>query len=306
MGMFDDDPLKAPVVLPDEEPDEAEEVKESEQPQAYGSVRQPEPQETSKEQTDEDQRYALPVKPKQPKTKGGSKRWLIPLVILAMAAGGFGAFKLLKKKPAPAASTAATSSQTATKPAETAIKDLPDSPLDTKYENGFLGVTLSYPSTWIVTAAADKTSVKLESPDFQYKTTDKGQITGNFRIYIRKAARTVDGKYIGRGVAIEPSQKLKYTKPAVGQRTETNLTLFGLDDTSNFAFMMITSNFDLKKGDTLGPNYGKEAETYIIVGGFSAKDRADDLATNTVDPSIVTTSQAYKTALEVLKSLQLQ
>jgi hypothetical protein len=148
--------------------------------------------------------------------------------------------------------------------------------------------------------------VRLESPDFSYQTTSKGTVTGNFRIYIRKGARTVDGKYIGRGYAFQPSEKLVYAQPALGQRADTYLSLFGLDTPDNFAFFLIAGNYNLNKGDTLGPDYGKEIDTYIIAGGFSAKDQKDDLATNPVSTEMVKISNAYKQAQVILKSLQLR
>ena len=43
----------------------------------------------------------------------------------------------------------------------------------------------------------------------------------------------------------------------------------------------------LQKGDTLGPNYGREQGTFIIACGFSSKDLKDDLATNPVSPDLL-------------------
>jgi hypothetical protein len=69
---------------------------------------------------------------------------------------------------------------------------------------------------------------------------------------------------------------------------------------------MIAGNYSLKQGDTLGPNYGKEPETFIVAGGFSSKDLKDNLATNLVDPVVLDSSNAYKQAIEIVKSLQLR
>jgi hypothetical protein len=239
-----------------------------------------------------------------PIKKSHKKLWLTLVIILAVAGLGYGAWTFFgKKKPSTQSNT--NNTQTATQQTETITKDVADADGTKEYENGFLGVDLTYPNTWTATEGINGESVRLESPEFSFDTTDKGPVTGNFRIYIRKGARTIDGKYIGRGVAIQPSEKLKYTDPAPGQRTETNLSLFGLDDTENFAFFMIAGNFELKKGDTLGPNYGKEAETYIIAGGFSSKEFKDDLQTYSVPPDYLKTSNAYKQVVEILKSLKL-
>ncbi|HSX23702.1 MAG TPA: hypothetical protein VLE74_01250 [Candidatus Saccharimonadales bacterium] len=229
----------------------------------------------------------------------------IPVVVIVLSAAGFGVWKLFgSKKSATVASKSASQPQLSaegTPPGQ----DVPDTTKTQTYENGYLGVKLTYPSTWTATESDTKDSVRLESSSFSYATVGKGSVSGYFRIYIRKGARDVDSKYIGRGYAIQPSEKLTYTQPAAGQRADTNLSLFGLDTPDNFAFFMIAGNFSLKKGDSLGPNYGKEAETFIIAGGFSSKDLKDDLATNPVAPELLQSSNAYKQAVDILKSLQL-
>lgn len=232
------------------------------------------------------------------------KKWpFIALFIVLLVSLGFVAYKLGSKKPVvdtPAVETTQTEQTTASEP------DIPNTTETKEYSNGFLGVKLTHPSTWTATESSNGDSVKLESPDFSYQTKSKGAVTGNFRIYIRKGARTADGTYIGRGYAFQPSEKLVYAKPAPGQRADTYLSLFGLDKPDNFGFFLIAGNYNLKKGDTLGPDYGKEAETYIIAGGFSSKELKDDLATNAVSTELLQTSNAYKQALEILKSLQLR
>lgn len=246
--------------------------------------------------------YKVPDYPGMKPPKNRKKSLIvIPLVIIVVGALGFGGYKIFGHKK----STPKTVTNASTDIPDASNKDVPLASSTKTYENGFLGVTLSYPDTWTTTESDNKASVRLESPNFSYLTTSKGTVTGNFRIYIRKGARTIDGKYIGRGYAIQPSEKLTYAKPAVGQRTDTNLSLFGLDTPDNFAFFMIAGNYNLKKGDTLGPNYGKEQETYIIVGGYSSKDLKDDLATNPVSTDMIKTSNAYKQATDILKSLQL-
>lgn len=237
---------------------------------------------------------------KPPKRKRNFKLPLIILVVLIVLAGlGYGSWKLLSKKKAPPATqnTAATTPTTPQNqedvPAVTATKD---------FTAQTLAVEFNYPSSWIVTE--NNGGITAISPTFSYMTQDRDKINGYFKIYIRNTARDVDGKYIGRGVVIQPTQQLTYTQPAPGQRTSTNLSFFGYDTPDNFAFMMITGNFNLKKGDTLGVNYGKEAGTYIIVGGFSSTDQKDDLGFNKVSPDNFQSSNAYQQAVEILKSLK--
>ena len=164
---------------------------------------------------------------------------------------------------------------------------------------------LKYPDNWTVTETTDN-GLRIESPEFSYQTIDKGDVTGYFRIYIRKSARSSDGKYIGRGVALQPSEKLVYSQPTISQRKETSLTLFGLDTTDHFAYFLLTPNFQLNTGETMGPNYGKEIEAYIIGGGYSTKTLTDDLATYKVSKDGLTQKNSYKQAIEIIGSLKFQ
>ncbi len=251
---------------------------------------------------DPNQHQPLHLEPIVPAKK--RKRWpFVALFFLLLVALGFGAYSLGSKKPVAEAPTAET---TQTEQATTSEQDTPNTTETKEYSNGFMGVKLTHSTAWTVIESSNGDSVKLESPNFSYETKSKGTVIGNFRIYIRKGARAVDSPYIGRGFAFQPSDILVYTKPAPGQRADTYLSLFGLDKPDNFGFFLIAGNYNLEKGDTLGPDYGKEAETYIIAGGFSSKDLKDDLATNAVDTELVNTSNAYKQAIEILKSLQLR
>lgn len=238
--------------------------------------------------------------PLQPKHSSGKKPIFIALTVLILAGLAYGSFKLLHKKspPAPVATTPAVAVT------KTEVKDLSDATSTKEYENGFLGLALTHPSTWTTTETTDN-GVRIESPTFSYENLAGNTVSGYFRIYIRKGARAIDSKYIGRGVAIQPSEKLTYTKPAVGQRADTLLSLFGLDTKDNFAYFFVAGNFQLKEGDTLGPNYGKEPETFIVAGGYSTKELKDDLATTQVPTSYIKTSNAFKQAIDIIKSLQL-
>jgi hypothetical protein len=181
--------------------------------------------------------------------------------------------------------------------------DIPAAELTESYSGQDVHVEFTYPKTWKVSEA--EAGLRIESPVFSYPTTG-GQKDGNFRIYIRTGSRAVDGKYIGRGVAIKPSEKLTYKAPAVGQRSDTLLSTFGLDTPDNFAFFLIAGNFQLQKGGSLGPEYGHEAETYIIAGGYSGVDLKEDLATYPVRLDYYASTNAYKQAIEIIKTLKLK
>lgn len=232
-----------------------------------------------------------------------SKKFLMICGVLIFAGlAAVGSLKLFKKRPA----TRHIPPQTATQSTPSTVKlpsDVPDAPNQTPYSSSLLSLKLTYPSTWKLTETPDN-GVKLESPAFAYDTL-LGAVNGYFRLYIRKGARSVDSNYIGRGVAIDASQKLTYTQPAPSQRKDTLVSLFGIDDSDSFSYLFVAGNFQLKKGDTLGPGYGKEADTFIIAGGYTDDSLKDDLATNAVSPTLLTTSKAYKQALEIIQTLQL-
>lgn len=238
----------------------------------------------------------------------GKKKIVLVIIGMAITVAGIGliTWKLLVKENPTVNSTQATNPATSQPSAQTSDSDIPSYTTTKEYENGLLALKLDYPDTWKISESENKDGVRIESPDFTYTTLDKGQVKGNFRIYIRKGARSVDSKYIGRGVAESDSVKLVYSKPTPGQRAETYLSNFGLDETSNFAFFLIAGNFNLKKGDTLGPNYGKEFDTYIIAGGYTDASLKDDLATHTVPASSYANLNAYKQAVDILKSIQVR
>lgn len=245
-----------------------------------------------------DEQPKITTNGKPPKKR---KQLIAIAVVVAMVIGGLAGWKLLssrkiKSNPSPVQTTKQQQQSTQT-------TDVPDVTATKNYSNDPIGFKLTYPDSW--TATDSEGGERFESPDFIYQTTNKGNVTGNFRIYIRKTARESDGKYIGRGLAIIPSEKLTYKTPLPGQRTDTLLSSFGLDATDNFAFFLIAGNFNLKKGDSLGPNYGKEADAFIIMGGYSAKDIKDDFATNLIPTTSYNQTKAYKQAMDILKSLKL-
>lgn len=225
--------------------------------------------------------------------------------ILALAAIGFGIYKILLQDSRPAISNPedASSVESPVSQADSALNDVPDTAEMKTFKADFPRLEATHPSNWTVTE--NERGVRFESPEFRYELLNGTSTVGNFRIYIRQGARDIDSKYIGRGVASLPSEVLTYTGPAPGQREQTNLSFFGLDSDDHFAFFFIAGNFSLQKGDTLGPTYGKEAETYIVSGGYSEKALADDLAANPVSLEKFNQTNAYKQALEIVKSLKL-
>ncbi len=203
-----------------------------------------------------------------------------------------------KKSDSSAASTAATTEQTQPETSEVSI-------LSESYTSNSLRLSFKYPSDWKVNEV-DR-GIRVESPNFTFTSKGQGEVNGNFRVYIKKGARSIDGKFLGDGYAVSPSSKLEYSDPANGQRDSTWLTDFGLKTTDNFAYFVVQGNYELKKGATLGPSFAKEADAYLIAGGYSKPDLTDDLdmVLLPVDGDYNQSPQ-YKTATSIVQSLQLR
>lgn len=240
--------------------------------------------------------------PTVPRKRGFKKPLLIALVVLVVAGLGLAAWKVLSKKPKPTPQVTITQ-PSAPASAPKATSDIPSVTSTKDFTAQTLAVEFKYPSTW--TPTEKDGGISVISPTFSYQTKTGGSVNGYFKVYIRNTARSIDSKYIGRAYAVQPTQKLTYANPNPNQRKDTYLSFFGYDDGSNFAYFMITGNFpNLKKGDTLGPNYGKEPGTYIIVGGYADATLKDDLQFNQMPPDSFSASNAYKQAVDILKSLR--
>lgn len=241
-----------------------------------------------------------------PSPKFSKKRLILVLAGLFIIGGTGFAVALLQesgnqKQPVPANQSAANSEENQTNTND----DVPSVTATKTFKSDFPRIEFTYPENWKVTENTEQEGIRVESPNFNYTSINGNKISGYFRIYIRQGARQQDGKYIGRGVAAVDSEKLTYSAPASEQRPETNLSFFGLDGADNFAYFLIAGNFSLKKGESLGPDYGREAETFIIAGGYSSNELTEDMATNPVPLDYYRTTNAYKQAMEILKSLKL-
>lgn len=235
------------------------------------------------------------------------KKLLLVLLCLAILLGAaFAGWKFFdSKRTAPVAQQPNTENQLDAPEGQTSNNTdvVPEAENIKTFKADHPRISFAYPSTW--TVSEKDNGIRIESPSFKYMTTDIGEVTGNFRIYIRQQARTADSKYIGDGIAIKPSEKLIYNDPAVGQLPETNLIHFGLKDTGHFAYFFIAGNYSLQQNDTLGPDYGKEPQTYIITGGYSSPELTEDMATHKVPLDYYTETSAFNQALVILKSLQI-
>lgn len=226
---------------------------------------------------------------------------VVILILAALGAGVFAGYNYFLKDKG--------GQDEATQTADNAQPEQSDSSaqaseLSETYDSALLRLSFMYPSDWTVNEA-DR-GITVQSPAFTYTTSDGEEVEGGFKIYIRKGARSVDGNYLGKGAAIKESEQIIYTEPVEGQRDKTYLSVFGLDEPNNFAYFIVQGNIKLDKGDTLGPDFAKEPDAYLIFGGYTSEERQDDLATNTLPLDSYEQTAQYQTAVEIIKSLQLR
>ncbi len=228
------------------------------------------------------------------------KTYLIGAIGLVLLGAG-AAFLQTRDSSSSQADSSPQPTQAADQPATKS--DVPVAGQTRVFTSDILGLEIKHPSSWSVT---DKDGgIFIASPEFTYETPEGVSTAGSFIVYIRQGARDIDGKYIGRGYAVQPSEILVYTNPGNDQRKDTNFTQFGFDESDNFGFFMVTGDFSLNKDETLGPNYGREPDTYVIVGGFGAKSQADALGFNSVPLANYQSTNAYKQAVDIIKSIKL-
>lgn len=224
--------------------------------------------------------------------------------IILVVAIGLAAWKFIPSKnetPKPAQSNQNQTQSSASAPADLGIGD---TALSQDYKSDFLRMNFKYPGSWKV--SEQNNSVTVKSPTFNLQENNGMQSTGYFKIYIARGASATDGKYLGKGYAVAPSEKITYSEPVAGQRKDTYLTNFGIDTPDNFAYCVVQGNFNLAAGDTLGPKFASEPDSFLITGGFATDGEKDGLATKVVSQDYFATNQAYKAAVEIIKSLQLK
>lgn len=231
------------------------------------------------------------------------KRVLYVIILVVVAAALFAFVTYKNRQVDQADSLPVGTTPTVTENESSDFSDVPQVAETKVFKSGRPRLELTYPTSWQI--SENDGGIKLESKEFTYKSTTGEQIKGNFRIYIRQGARSEDSDFIGRGLAIKASEQIDYDDPVVGQRTTTNLSFFGLDSTDHFAYFFVAGNFSLDVGQSLGPDFGKEPEAYVITGGYSSAQLTKDMETNKVPLDYFQTTRAYDQAVNIVKSLKL-
>ncbi len=235
---------------------------------------------------------------------------IIAVVIILIVFGGFFAWQLLTDTNDTDTTDQATEQVAPTPAASNQAEpgasedDIPAVTSTEQAKTSSPRMEVTYPTNWTLTEGED--DVTIESPAFGFTTANNTVIDdGVFRLYLRQGARESDSNYIGRGVASLASESLTYTDPALGQREDTNVSFFGLDRSDHISFLFIAGNFSLSVGDTLGPDFGQAPDTYIIAGGYSSPALEDDLEMHSMSPQVFQSTNAYKQALGIIRSLRL-
>lgn len=229
------------------------------------------------------------------------------VAIIILAAAGIVAWKLVPAKQSGQKPSAAASEQnqnTSEDQADAVALALGNTNLTETYTSDTLRLEFKHPPGWKVAEQANALMIK--SPAFDLADRNGSVASTYFKIYIKQGANGTDGKYLGRGYAVAPSEKLTYANPAVGQRKTTFLTDFGLDTSDNFAYFVVQGNFNLEKGDTLGPKFASETEAFLLSGGFASEQEKDNLQTRLITTDSYKQNLAYQTAVEIVKTLQLK
>ncbi len=232
----------------------------------------------------------------------GKKKYLIiiPVVITILAAAGFAAWKFLLNGNEQAANQPAVETENQDNMAEEAAPLEPTQ----EYTSDRLLIDIKYPAGWKV--EEDSGEIVVTSPEATVTDVNGEELPAEFKVLIKQGADQSDGEYLGRGFAVRKSQPFKYSDPASAQREKSFITDFGLDASNNFAYFIAQGNFDLKKDETLGPDFASEADAVLVSGGFYSEDSEDETQLVSLDPEAYQSDETYLLALEIVKTLRLR
>lgn len=239
-----------------------------------------------------------------PKSQIFKRFFYLVIFLFVVCILAFAAWKFIPSKTNSNQTSQNGQSSSNTQSADPVKLALGDTGLSKTYSSDNLSLQLKYPESW--TVSEQDSSIIIKSPAFDMKDKAGAAASTYFKVYIKKGADETDGKYLGRGFAVAPSEKINYSSPAAGQHTTTFLTDFGLDTNDNFAYFVVQGNFQLSKGDTLGPKYASEPDSYLVTGGFATDKQKDGLETIKLPLDSYKQNLAYQTGVDIVKSLQLQ
>jgi hypothetical protein len=187
--------------------------------------------------------YLNIVNPRKPK-----RRWLrillILLLVAGMAAGGWYVYDRFIKQP-PVAESEQTSAPKTTKPIEETVEVATE-----HHDSSTLNLGFDYPEKWLVADNGDG-KITVTSPGVNQKNAaSETEIVRTVMTIAAKGQNLVPFDK-GSGLAVNASEKIKYTNPTSVQRAETYLTFVQYSTTASgegLDALYITGDYGYKKG----------------------------------------------------------
>lgn len=227
-------------------------------------------------------------------------KWILisGFLIIIIAAGIF-FYPKFQNKSKEASTGTSTSNQS-----QAVVPPQDDNALTENYTGDKIPVDFKYPQDWKV--VEDGGYIKVMSPKQTVTDVKGNSIPASFTLFIKQGADKNDSSYLGNGYATNNSESIKYTDPAPGQRPETYNTNFGLNKSDNFTFFIVQGNFNLKKDDTLGPNYASEPDSILILGGYDKGDKSGNSSLISLSLESYQTDKNYQAAVSIVKTIKLK
>ncbi|HEX5798226.1 MAG TPA: hypothetical protein VFX79_02620 [Candidatus Saccharimonadales bacterium] len=240
------------------------------------------------------------INPNKSSSSNTKKYLIVAAVLIILGAGGFAAWKFLLSSDKQTTDQSEPEAESQSSAAEEASAGEPTQ----EYSSDRLLIDFKYPAGWEV--EEDSGEVAVTSPEATVTDVNGEELSAEFKVFIKQGADQSDGEYLGRGFAIRKSQPFKYSDPAAAQREDSFITDFGLDASNNFAYFIAQGNFNLKKDETLGPDFASESDAVLVSGGFYSKDSEDETQLVSLDPEAYQSDETYLLALEIVKTLRLR
>ncbi len=236
----------------------------------------------------------------KPAKKAG-KRWLWPVIILALIGIAAGAYFLLggKKAAAPEAAAPATNQQTAT----TTEPETPAAITTKHYDSTNFAMGLDYPDDWKLNDT--ETLLTVTSPQMTFTTNDDKQAKGYIRVTVQPKQTSLPDFSKGSATAVIESNKIAYKKPTQNQRAQTYLTFASYFTTKNNGWdaIYITGDNGYQVGQTIPQADILQPDPLVTVKFLACTSQecagtATPLSLNVSEWKKTTVSEPIKTILQ--------